>query len=271
MPLQVRRRALGQESPMLQRSRSSWNLHPYRGTWTIPRTPSGRSRVSKFLFMSRKIAVLPGDGIGPEVTAEAIKALQAVRRRPTSSRRRSWAAAAYDDGGHPLPDIHARTLPSGRRRALRRGRRAEVRRDPRPALAPRARSVAAVAEGAEPLRERPPREDAQGARRLVPPQGRSEDRLRRRARADRRVVLRREEPHRQRGDGHLRVLALRDRANLAGRLRGRAHSRQEAPERGQGERAGDLAALAGDGERPRAGSTRTSRCLTCWWTTARCR
>ncbi|HOV79085.1 MAG TPA: 3-isopropylmalate dehydrogenase [Bacillota bacterium] len=53
-----------------------------------------------------KIAVLPGDGIGPEITAQAVKALEAVGRRFN----RAFAftegligGAAYDAAGHPLP------------------------------------------------------------------------------------------------------------------------------------------------------------------------
>lgn len=52
--------------------------------------------------MPKKIAVLPGDGIGPEVVAEAVKTLQAVG----SDFEFEFAlvgGAAYDDGGHPLP------------------------------------------------------------------------------------------------------------------------------------------------------------------------
>jgi 3-isopropylmalate dehydrogenase len=53
--------------------------------------------------MSRKIAVLSGDGIGPEVTAEAVKVLQASG---TAFEFESAlvGGAAYDDGGHPLPE-----------------------------------------------------------------------------------------------------------------------------------------------------------------------
>lgn len=53
-----------------------------------------------------KIAVLPGDGIGPEVTAEAVKALRAVATRFGRSFEFVEApvgGAAYDAAGHPLP------------------------------------------------------------------------------------------------------------------------------------------------------------------------
>ncbi len=53
--------------------------------------------------MSRKIAVLAGDGIGPEVTAQAVRVLQAC----SADFEFEYAlvgGAAYDDGGHPLPE-----------------------------------------------------------------------------------------------------------------------------------------------------------------------
>ncbi len=52
--------------------------------------------------MARKIAVLPGDGIGPEVTAEAIKVLRATGAK-FEFEEALVGGAAYDHGGHPLP------------------------------------------------------------------------------------------------------------------------------------------------------------------------
>ncbi len=52
--------------------------------------------------MSAKIAVLAGDGIGPEVTAEAVRILAAVRP-DLEFESALIGGAAYDDGGHPLP------------------------------------------------------------------------------------------------------------------------------------------------------------------------
>lgn len=52
--------------------------------------------------MARKIAVLPGDGIGPEVTAEAVKVLQATGAS-FEFETALVGGVAYDDGGHPLP------------------------------------------------------------------------------------------------------------------------------------------------------------------------
>ena len=55
---------------------------------------------------SYTIAVLPGDGIGQEVTPEAVRALRAVGRRAGTTFEFAQAligGAAIDDGGRPLP------------------------------------------------------------------------------------------------------------------------------------------------------------------------
>lgn len=52
--------------------------------------------------MSKKIAVLPGDGIGPEVTREAVKVLRAAGAA-LEFEEALIGGAAYDDGGDPLP------------------------------------------------------------------------------------------------------------------------------------------------------------------------
>lgn len=57
--------------------------------------------------MTRKIAVLPGDGIGPEVVAEAVKVLEALRDRHGLEVDLEYGligGAAYDAHGYPLPD-----------------------------------------------------------------------------------------------------------------------------------------------------------------------
>ena len=57
--------------------------------------------------MSFRIAVLPGDGVGPEVTAEAVKVMEAVGRRFGHAFDLSTAkvgGAAIDELGTPLPD-----------------------------------------------------------------------------------------------------------------------------------------------------------------------
>ncbi|MCH8179230.1 MAG: 3-isopropylmalate dehydrogenase [Proteobacteria bacterium] len=53
--------------------------------------------------MVKKIAVLPGDGIGPEIVAEAVKVLQ-VLDLPLQLDEAKVGGAAFDAHGHPLPD-----------------------------------------------------------------------------------------------------------------------------------------------------------------------
>ena len=56
--------------------------------------------------MTKKIAVLPGDGIGTEIMAEAIKVLDALRKNFGLKLETEMAlvgGAAYDAEGHPLP------------------------------------------------------------------------------------------------------------------------------------------------------------------------
>ncbi len=55
--------------------------------------------------MAMKIAVLPGDGIGKEVTAEAVKALKAVlgNEEPYELREAPIGGAGYEAAGDPLP------------------------------------------------------------------------------------------------------------------------------------------------------------------------
>ena len=50
-----------------------------------------------------RIAVLPGDGIGPEVTAEAVKVLEALNLQGLILFEGDVGGAAYKRHGHPLP------------------------------------------------------------------------------------------------------------------------------------------------------------------------
>ena len=57
--------------------------------------------------MTHKIAILAGDGIGPEIVAEAVKVLECLRDAydvEVSLEFGLIGGAAYDDAGHPLPD-----------------------------------------------------------------------------------------------------------------------------------------------------------------------
>jgi len=51
-----------------------------------------------------KIAVLPGDGIGPEITAEALKVLRALDLK-FEMETALVGGCAYDAHGHPLPEV----------------------------------------------------------------------------------------------------------------------------------------------------------------------
>lgn len=56
--------------------------------------------------MTKKIAILPGDGIGPEIVAEAVKVLDCLRRDfglNAELEHGLVGGAAYDAKGHPLP------------------------------------------------------------------------------------------------------------------------------------------------------------------------
>ena len=57
--------------------------------------------------MTRKILVLPGDGIGPEIAAEGVKLLDAMRRSgelDVAIEHAPVGGAGYDAHGSPLPD-----------------------------------------------------------------------------------------------------------------------------------------------------------------------
>jgi 3-isopropylmalate dehydrogenase len=50
-----------------------------------------------------KIALLPGDGIGPEIVAQAVKVLKALDGLPLALEQAPVGGAAYDASGEPLP------------------------------------------------------------------------------------------------------------------------------------------------------------------------
>ncbi|RVT88075.1 3-isopropylmalate dehydrogenase [Inhella crocodyli] len=52
---------------------------------------------------TKLIAVLPGDGIGPEIMAEAVKILKALKL-PIALETAPVGGAAYEAAGHPLPE-----------------------------------------------------------------------------------------------------------------------------------------------------------------------
>ena len=59
------------------------------------------------MTMSKTVLVLPGDGIGPEIVAEAVKVLEALRAMAGLDVRLEFAqvgGAAIDATGSPLPE-----------------------------------------------------------------------------------------------------------------------------------------------------------------------
>ena len=57
--------------------------------------------------MTHKIAILPGDGIGPEIVAEAVKVIEFLQQNAGFDAELTEApigGAGYDAGGKPLPD-----------------------------------------------------------------------------------------------------------------------------------------------------------------------
>ncbi len=57
--------------------------------------------------MKKKIAVLPGDGIGPEIIEQAVKALKAIEQKYRNEFEYTYGligAAAIDETGNPYPD-----------------------------------------------------------------------------------------------------------------------------------------------------------------------
>jgi 3-isopropylmalate dehydrogenase len=54
--------------------------------------------------MTKKIAVLPGDGIGPEIVAQAVKVLNAMPELDIEMEEAAIGGAGYDSAGDPLPE-----------------------------------------------------------------------------------------------------------------------------------------------------------------------
>ena len=69
------------------------------------RSRKARTRIGK--HMTRKILVLPGDGIGPEITAQASRILAACQARGLDVEVEEGlvGGAAYDEHGEPLPAV----------------------------------------------------------------------------------------------------------------------------------------------------------------------
>ncbi len=200
-----------------------------------------------------RIAVLPGDGIGQEVTPEAVRVLEAVGKGTGSGfefERGLVGGAAIDATGKPLAAGHARAVPRVARDPVRGGRRAQVGR--RAARAAARTRPPGDSQGAGPLREPPSGEVLSHARGRLAAQARGGrgDRPHGHPRADRRPLLRRAagrralRRRRRPRDQHDGVHLARGRADRPDRLRRRAQAPAAAHVGRQGERAGGVAALA---------------------------
>jgi 3-isopropylmalate dehydrogenase len=55
-----------------------------------------------------KIALLPGDGIGPEIVAEAVKVLKGLDER-FEFEEAAFGGAGYEASGRPLPEANSRS------------------------------------------------------------------------------------------------------------------------------------------------------------------
>ena len=171
-----------------------------------------------------KIAVLAGDGIGPEIVAEAVRVLEALRRDGLTLEFETAlvGGAATDAHGDPLPEATLALCRAGRRGPVRRRRRPEVRHAAASASGP-SRDCCGSAQGTRAVRQPAAGDDLPGARCRLDAQARGRRGTRHpdRARAHRRHLLRpaARHPHaRQRRARRLRHDALsRDRDSRASR------------------------------------------------------
>ena len=225
-----------------------------------------------------KIAILPGDGIGVEIVAEAVRVLERLRSeglRP-GDRDRADRRRRLRRGKAAVAGRHARAGAPRRCDPARRGRR--------PALRHAAARAAARAghprhtQGARPVREPASGDALSGARRRVDAQARGRRRARPddRARADRRHLLRpaartpQQRRRRSRGLRHDALQRAGDPAHRARRLRDRAQARQKAVLGRQGQRARYVDPVARSRDRDRRRTIPTSSSRTCTSTTRRC-
>ena len=109
-------------------------------------------------LFTRQIAVIPGDGIGKEVTAEAVKVIEAVGERfgrTFELEQLPWSADYYLQTGVTIPPNGYDTAARVRRDLHRRARRSARARQPA-----RARHPARHAVRARSLRQLPAGEAA---------------------------------------------------------------------------------------------------------------
>ena len=80
--------------------------------------------------MKLQVTVLPGDGIGPEVTRQAVAVLQAVADvcgHDFQFESHRIGGIAIEQDGTPLPERTLSRMPGIRCGVARRGRRAQIR------------------------------------------------------------------------------------------------------------------------------------------------
>ena len=229
--------------------------------------------------MSLKIALLPGDGIGPEVTEEAVRILKNVarafrqdvlvldasdRRRRDRCRRRRPARARRSK--RPRTRMRCCSAPSAIRSSTAGCRRSV----PEAALLALRQALGGFA-NLRPAIYYP----SLAKRTAVPARARARRQPADRPRAARRPVFRRAARLRSLGQHrvqHADLFAPRDRARGQGRVRARARAPQEGRVDRQGQRPRDVAAVArgrvgsGEGAIPTSSSsTSTSTRRRCAW------
>ncbi len=202
--------------------------------------------------MKARIVTLPGDGVGPEVTAAAVAVLQAVAARyehDFAFDEQLIGGAAIDATGEPLP---AATLAACQAAdAVLLGAVGGPKwSDPNATVRPEQgllalRAALGVYANLRPLQVHPALTNAVAA------EEREAEARRRavRARADRRRLLRREDAQRRHRHRRVQVHRRRDRARGAPRVRAGARPSPARHLGRQGQRAGDLAPVAQHGAR----------------------
>ncbi len=227
---------------------------------------------------SYRIAVLPGDGIGPEIVREAVKS---PRRRRRTGRRPFRDGGGFRRRRRLRPLRHPPSRPGHGTRAFER-RRSAGRRGRSEMGTPRLQRPAGAgsprpAVGPRPLREPPSGRRLRGPDRRLAPQARRRpgDRSADRPGASGGRLLRQapRRPDRERPAGrnqHDGLLGDGDPADREGGVRHGAGAPEKTPLRGQGQRPRNDGALAEcrHGGRPGLSGCRTDS--TCTWTTARC-
>ena len=119
--------------------------------------------------MTHKIAILPGDGIGTEIIAQASKVPCSALDLKFETETAPWAAPAYEASGHPLPEA---TLNLARADAVLFGASATGSTTSSSARCARSRPSSAAQEP-RPVRQLPPGDLLRAAHACLEPQARA--------------------------------------------------------------------------------------------------